>query len=153
MWEVSIESGMKTSWERGLMWPGSSIDIHRGIRTSLIVLTKGIVGANSWKEKRHSLKRERWSDGITDSTGRVWANSMRCWRTGKPGVLQSVGSQESDRTEQLKEWRWFKTKRTDVSRQKIVNYSVRWSPWIFLHGWRGRSVQGVKQESKSGARS
>ena len=23
----------------------------------------------------------------------VWANSRRCWRTGKPGVLQSMGSQ------------------------------------------------------------
>ena len=33
----------------------------------------------------------------------VWANSRRWWGTGRPGVLQSTGSQkESDTTEQLK---------------------------------------------------
>ena len=26
----------------------------------------------------------------------VWANSRRCWRTGKPGVLQSMGLQRVD---------------------------------------------------------
>ena len=31
----------------------------------------------------------------------IWANSRRCWRSGKPGVLQSVGHKQSDTTEQL----------------------------------------------------
>ena len=31
----------------------------------------------------------------------VWANSGRCWRTGKPGVLQFMGLQELDTTEWL----------------------------------------------------
>ena len=31
----------------------------------------------------------------------VWANSWRWWRTGKPGVLQSMGSQRSGTTEEL----------------------------------------------------
>ena len=31
----------------------------------------------------------------------VWADSWSWWRTRKPGVLQSMGSQESDMTEQL----------------------------------------------------
>ena len=31
----------------------------------------------------------------------VWANSGRWWRTGKPGMLQSVGVTESDMPEQL----------------------------------------------------
>ena len=31
----------------------------------------------------------------------VWANSRRWWRTRKPGMLQSMGSQKSDTTEQL----------------------------------------------------
>ena len=30
----------------------------------------------------------------------VWASSGRWWRTGKPGVLQSMGSQSQTRTEQ-----------------------------------------------------
>ena len=32
----------------------------------------------------------------------VWANSRRWWRTGKPGVMQFMGSQRVDTTEQLK---------------------------------------------------
>ena len=31
----------------------------------------------------------------------VWASSGRWWRTGKPGMLQSMGSKESDTTQQL----------------------------------------------------
>ena len=36
-------------------------------------------------------QRMRWLDGITDSM--VWASSGRQWRTEKPGVLPSMGSQ------------------------------------------------------------
>ena len=35
----------------------------------------------------------------------VWASSGSWWWTGKPGVLQSMGSKESGRTEQLN-WTW-----------------------------------------------
>ena len=35
----------------------------------------------------------RWLGGIIDSMDIVWANSKRQWRTGKPGMLQSVWSQ------------------------------------------------------------
>ena len=31
----------------------------------------------------------------------VWASSVSWWRTGRPGVLQSVGCKESDTTERL----------------------------------------------------
>ena len=48
----------------------------------------GIVGM-----RRRGWQRMRWFDGITDSWSWVWANSGRWWRTGKPGVLQSTGSQ------------------------------------------------------------
>ena len=43
--------------------------------------------------KRRGQQRMRWLDGITDSVDWVGANSERQWRTGKPGVLQSLGSQ------------------------------------------------------------
>ena len=45
--------------------------------------------------RRREQQRMRWLDGITDSMGWtwVWANSRRQWRTGKPGVLQSMGWQ------------------------------------------------------------
>ena len=43
--------------------------------------------------RRRGQQRQRWLDGITDSKTWVWANSGTEWRTGKPGVLQSMGSQ------------------------------------------------------------
>ena len=42
--------------------------------------------------KRREQQRLRWFDSITDSMV-TWANSRRWWRTGKPGMLQSMGSQ------------------------------------------------------------
>ena len=43
----------------------------------------------------------RWLDGITDSMD-VGLGELREMRwTGKPGVLQSMGSKESDTTERL----------------------------------------------------
>ena len=37
----------------------------------------------------------------------VWASSRSWWWIGKPGVLQSTGSQKSDTTEQLKRGYWW----------------------------------------------
>ena len=45
----------------------------------------------------------RWLDSITDSTDMDLRNSGRQDRTGKPGVLQSMGLQELDMTWQLNE--------------------------------------------------
>ena len=44
-------------------------------------------------EGRRGRERERmrWLDGIIDSVDIIWANPRRWWRTGKPGVLQSIG--------------------------------------------------------------
>ena len=42
---------------------------------------------------RRGRQRMRWLDGTINSVEWVWANSGRWWRTGKPGVLQSMGSQ------------------------------------------------------------
>ena len=38
---------------------------------------------------------DRWMASLTQWTW-VWANSQRQWRTGKPGVLQSMGSQRME---------------------------------------------------------
>ena len=43
-------------------------------------------------------RRIRWLDGITDSMDWVWASSGSWWWTGKPGVLQPMGSQS---------WTWL----------------------------------------------
>ena len=43
----------------------------------------------------------RWLDGITNSMDMRLSKDRECRRTGKPGVLQSMVSKESDRTERL----------------------------------------------------
>ena len=40
--------------------------------------------------RRRGWQRMRWLEGITDSMGVNLSNSGRWWRTGKPGVLQSM---------------------------------------------------------------
>ena len=43
--------------------------------------------------RRRVRQRMRWLDGITDKQTWVWVNSRSWWRTGRPGVLQFMGSQ------------------------------------------------------------
>ena len=59
--------------------------------------------------RRSGWERTRWLDGIIHPTQWIWVweNSRRKWRTGKPGVLQSMGSQRAGpnwATEQ--QWWW-----------------------------------------------
>ena len=60
-------------------------------------------------QRRRGQQRLRWLDGITGWTW-VWVNSGSCQWTGRPGLLQSMGSQSrtwlSDWTE-LKWTEWF----------------------------------------------
>ena len=46
-----------------------------------------------WGQEEKGWQGMRWLDNFTDSADMKWANSGRQWRTGKPGVLQSMGSQ------------------------------------------------------------
>ena len=50
--------------------------------------------------RRREWQRMRWLDGITDSMNVSWARAGRWWRTGKPGVLRSMGLHRI-RTERL----------------------------------------------------
>ena len=51
--------------------------------------------------KRWGWQRKSWLDGITDSMDMSLSKLRRWWRTGKPGVLQSMGGKELDSTEWL----------------------------------------------------
>ena len=60
-------------------------------------------------EGKRRVNRE-WDGWIASPTWWtwVWANSRRWWRTGRPGVLQSMGSQRVGHnlvTEQQQQWR------------------------------------------------
>ena len=43
--------------------------------------------------RRRGWQRMRWLDGITNWMNLIWASSGSWWWTGKPGMLQSMGSQ------------------------------------------------------------
>ena len=57
-----------------------------------------------WLDSITDIRLNRFDVGITDIFTQqtwVWASSRRWWRTGKTGMLQSMGSKELDVTEQL----------------------------------------------------
>ena len=56
-------------------------------------LEKTLMLGKTEGRRRRGWYRTRWLDGIINSRTWVWANSKRYWRTGKPGMLQSMGSQ------------------------------------------------------------
>ena len=74
--------------------------------------------------RAHSLKRpwywERLKEGQGDNRGwdgwmasptqwtQVWVNSRSWWWTGRPGVLQSMGSQRVGHDERLNSTEWFR---------------------------------------------
>ena len=43
--------------------------------------------------RRRAWQRMRWLDGITDMMSWVWVGSWSWWWPGRPGMLQSMGSQ------------------------------------------------------------
>ena len=47
----------------------------------------------NWRQEMKGRQRTRWLVGITDSMDMVWVDSGSWWWTGRPGVLQSMGSQ------------------------------------------------------------
>ena len=49
--------------------------------------------------RRREQQRMRWLDDITDSMDKSLSKLQETVKTGKPGVLQSMGVKESDTTE------------------------------------------------------
>ena len=75
--------------------------------------------------RRRGQQQMRWLDGITDSMEWVRANSS-WWRTGKPGVLQSTGSQEVGHdwtTEQQQNLQEYRTVRSLLFLHSICSMS------------------------------
>ena len=67
-----------------------------------ISLAKTLMLGKIEGRRRRGQQRMRWLDGITDwmdlnlNGSWIWASSRRWWRTGKPGMLQFMGSQRAE---------------------------------------------------------
>ena len=70
-------------------------------------------GGKDWRPKEEAGGRgwDGWIASLTQWIW-IWADSGRQWRTGKPGVLQSMGSQ---RIRQLSNWRTIVLKARHLS--------------------------------------
>ena len=71
--------------ESPVLWPP-----HAKSWLTVKDLMLGGIGGRS----RRGWQRMRWLDGITDSMAVSWVNSGSWWWTGRPGVLQFMGSQK-----------------------------------------------------------
>ena len=56
-------------------------------------LEKSLMLGKTEGRRRRGCQKMRWLDGITDAMDMNLANFKRWWGTGRPGLLQSMGSQ------------------------------------------------------------
>ena len=74
----------KTDAETLILWPP---DVKKWL------IGKDPDAGKDWGQEEKGQQRMRWLDGIADSMDMSLSNSGSWWWTGRPGVLQSMGSQ------------------------------------------------------------
>ena len=80
----------KCSWEGLMLKPKLQYCGHMMRRADSF--EKTLLGKIEGRRRR-GWQRMRWLDGITSSMDMSWVNSGSWWWTGRPGMLQSMGSQ------------------------------------------------------------
>ena len=71
--------------------------------------------------RKRGQQRMRWLDGITDTMDMSWVGCGSWWWTGRPGVLQSVGSQRVGH-DWVTELNWTKKKQKTNKYHNQVAY-------------------------------
>ena len=116
-------------------------------------LEKTDTGKN-WGRRRTGRQRMRWLDGTTDSMDVSLSSSGRWWRTGKSGMLQSIGSQRvrhgwaTDRQQihqrapgHRKTRRAFPT--AWLITDKVEDHFHGWQPLSLESHWKDGGGQGI----------
>ena len=80
--------------------------------------------------RRSGWQKMRWLDGIIDPMDVSLANSGRQWRTGKPGMLQSMGSQGV--------WRDW------VTEQQEIDRGTKQEEASWENEWLGQGLRGME---------
>ena len=71
--------------ETPILWPSDA--------KSWLIWKDPDAGKDWRQEEKGMTEDERWLDGITNSWTWIWVDSGSWWWTGRPGILQSMGSQ------------------------------------------------------------
>ena len=129
--EYSMEGLMlklKLQYFGHLMWRTDSLE-----KTLMLGKTKG--------GRRRGWQRMRWLDGITDSVDMTLSKVRSWWGTGRPGELQSMGSQTvgHDLATELNELSWC-TKQGRalrggiqiVKQEDVLIGVLLYNEWLFL---------------------
>ena len=82
----------RTDAEAAIFWPP---DVNSRL------IGKDLDAGKDWGKEENRVTENQMIGWQYRLNGQVWANSGRWWRIGKPGVLQCIGSQRWDTTEQL----------------------------------------------------
>ena len=89
-------------------------------------LEKTLMLAKTEGRRIWGWQRMKWLDSITDSMDMVWVNSGSWWWTGKPSVLQSMGSQRVGH-DWATELNW-----TDILLGKVIPFLIIFLYTLFL---------------------
>ena len=113
--------------EAATLWP---VDVKSSLNDKDLMLGK------IEDRRRRGWDRVRWLDGITNSMTWVWVSSRSLWWTGKPGMLQSMGSQRI-RHNWVTELNWS-LKRSKIHAMPSYAQSLRrarllMTPWTAAH--------------------
>ena len=99
---------------------------------SLLIRKDPDAGKDWRREEKGTIRQDNWIVSLTQWTW-VWASSGRWWRTGKPGVLQSMGFAMSQTrlsdwtTTRISEdtWYWYVL-------LLVILTSIAWLRWCLL---------------------